>query len=449
VSFLRIFDCATEHIKQGGRRRGANMGVLRVDHPDILEFIRAKADGRALRNFNLSVAVTDQFMRAAERGESYVLVHPRTGKVAGSAAAREVFEGISKAAWETGDPGLLFSDAIDRGNPTPLLGPLEATNPCGEIPLLAYEACTLGSINLAHMVRCDGRDGCIDWERLRETVRKGIRFLDDVVEVNRYPLPEIERVSRGNRKIGLGVMGFAEMLIMLGISYDSDEAVAMADQVMACIAEEARRESERLAAERGVFRHWSQSVYANHGPRLRNATRTAIAPTGTIGILAGTSAGIEPVFALAYRRTQVLGGQVLEEVNSLLGKQLQARGLDQRDILSAVVARGTLEGVPGVPEDIQRLFVTALQIPPERHLQVQAAFQRHVDNAVSKTVNIPQDAGPEAIAQVYRRAWQLGLKGITVYRYGSKSSQVLQLGVADEAYHYDHSAKCDPAECRL
>jgi len=449
VSFLQIFDCATEHIRHGGRRRGANMGVLRVDHPDIFEFIRAKADGRALRNFNLSVGVTDRFMRAAERGDSYVLTHPGTGKVVGSASAREVFEGIVKAAWQTGDPGLVFSNALNRANPTPQLGRLEATNPCGEVPLLAHEACTLGSINLAHMIRPDGRLACIDWERLQETARKAVRFLDDVVEINRYPIPEIEQLSRGNRKIGLGVMGFAEMLINLGISYDSDEAVATADQVMACIAEASLGSSEELGRERGVFPHWSESMHAKDGRRVRNATRTAIAPTGTIGILAGTSAGIEPLFALAYRRSHVLDGQVFEEVNPLLGAQLRARGLDERRVLSAVIAQGTLEGVPGVPEDIERLFVTALQIPPERHLQVQAAFQRHVDNAVSKTVNLPQTAGPEAIAEVYRRAWRLGLKGVTVYRYGSKASQVLELGVADEAYHFDHSARCDPTECRL
>lgn len=449
VSFLRIFDCATEHIRQGGRRRGANMGVLRVDHPDILEFIRAKANGGALRNFNLSVAVTDRFMQAAERGDSYELMHPRTGESAGSASAREVFDGIVQAAWETGDPGLVFSDAINRANPTPQLGCIEATNPCGEVPLLPYEACTLGSINLAHMVRATGEHALIDWELLGETARKAVRFLDDVVEINRYPIPEIEQVSRGNRKIGLGVMGFAEMLIRLGISYDSDGAVAAAGEVMACIAEAARLSSEELARERGVFPCWLESTYANGGPPLRNATRTAIAPTGTIGILAGTSPGIEPLFALAYRRTQVLGGQVLEEVNPLLLAELRARGLDEGRILSAVVAGGMLQGVPGVPEELERLFVTALQVPPERHLQIQAAFQRHVDNAVSKTVNLPQDAAAAVIAEVYRRAWCLGLKGVTVYRYGSKAGQVLELGATDEAYHYDHLAKCDPTECRL
>lgn len=256
-------------------------------------------------------------------------------------------------------------------------------------------------------------------------------------------------MSRGNRKVGLGVMGFAEMLITLGISYDSDEAVATADHVMACIAEASLGSSEEFGRERGVFPHWSESIHARDSRRVRNATRTAIAPTGTIGILAGTSAGIEPLFALAYRRSHVHDGQVFEEVNPLLGAQLRARGLDERRVLSAVIAQGTLEGVPGVPEDIERLFVTALQIPPERHLQVQAAFQRHVDNAVSKTVNLPQTAGPEAIAEVYRRAWRLGLKGVTVYRHGSKASQVLELGVADEAYHYDHSARCDSTECCL
>jgi len=449
VSFIRIFDAATEHIRQGGRRRGANMGILGVDHPDVLDFIRAKSGGTALRNFNLSVGVTDEFMRAVERGQLFSLIHPRTRQSVATVPAREIFDAIVTAAWETGDPGLIFLDAINRANPTPDLGRIEATNPCGEIPLLPFEACTLGSINLAHMLRAGETQPSLDWDRLRDTTRTAVRFLDDVLEVNRYPIAEIEHMSRGTRKIGLGVMGFAEMLIELGISYASPEAVATADHVMARIAAAARESSEELARERGVFPLWSQSVYAAAGPPIRNASRTAIAPTGTIGILAGTSAGIEPLFALAYRRSHVLEDQVLEEVNPLLGVHLRRRGLDERTVVAQVVARGSLEGVPGVPGDFQDLFVTALQVPWEQHLEIQAAFQRHVDNAVSKTVNLPRDATPETVAAVYRRAWELGLKGITVYRYGSRETQVLELGTEAEPYHYDHAAKCDPTECRL
>jgi ribonucleoside-diphosphate reductase alpha chain len=449
VSFMRIFDCGTEHIRQGGRRRGANMGILAVDHPDVLDFVRAKARGADLRNFNLSVGVTDEFMRAVDEGHPFTLTHPRTGRPVSTVSAREIFDAIVAAAWESGDPGLLFLDAINRANPTPALGRIEATNPCGEIPLLPYEACTLGSINLAHMVSSAGPHPALNWDRLRETTRKAVRFLDDAVEVNRYPLAEIDQASRGTRKLGLGVMGFAETLIRLGISYASVEAVAMAEHIMARIAEAARDASEALAQERGVFPCWSQSTLASRGERLRNATLTAIAPTGTIGILAGTTAGIEPLFALAYRRSHVLGEQVLEEISPLLGSHLRQRGLDERRVVAEVIARGTLEGVPGVPGDIRNLFVTALQIPWEHHLQIQAAFQRHVDNAVSKTVNLPQDSSAETVANVYRRAWELGLKGITIYRYGSRTTQVLELGAGAESYHYDHAVKCDPMECRL
>ncbi|MCS7158538.1 MAG: adenosylcobalamin-dependent ribonucleoside-diphosphate reductase [Blastocatellia bacterium] len=449
VSFMKIFDSATEHIKQGGKRRGANMGVLRVDHPDILEFITAKRDERALQNFNISVAVTDAFMEAARRGEEYELINPRTGRTVGRLNARRVFEEIVRAAWETGDPGLLFLDAINRANPTPQLGAIEATNPCGEIPLLPYESCNLGSINLKHMLR--QRDGRVevDWEKLRETVRKAVRFLDDVIEVNRYPIPEIERMTRGNRKIGLGVMGFAEMLIRLGLSYDSDEAVELAERVMRVIAEEALATSAALAEERGVFPNWKGSVHEAHNRRLRNATLTAIAPTGTISIIADTSASIEPLFALAYRRTHVLGGQTLYEVNPLFLEYLDRHGLKADDVLDAVLTRGRLRDVAHVPEELKRLFVTALEIPPERHLQIQAAFQRAVDNSVSKTINMPQEATVEDVARAYWRAWELGLKGITIYRYGSKSAQVLELGLDEEAHHYDHASRCDPEECRV
>ncbi len=448
VSFLRIFNCATEHIRQGGRRRGACMGTLRIDHPDIMEFICAKTGPEELANFNLSVGVTDAFMHAAQHDGRLDLVHPGTRRVVKTLRAREAFDAIADAAWATGDPGLLFLDAIERANPTPRLGKIEATNPCGEIPLLGYEACVLGSINLGRMLRIVPEGAVIDWAKLTTTTEQAVRFLDDVIEVSRHPIVATERMSRGNRKIGLGVMGFAEMLVRLGISYDSDEAVATAGRVMGYINEAACRASTELAQARGVFPNWSGSLAQATGQRVRNATRTAIAPTGTIGIIADTSAGIEPLFALAYRRAHVLGDQVLQEVNPWLRQRLRHhRGLDEERILSEVMIRGSLRDVPGVPEEFRRLFVTALDIPAERHLQIQAAFQRHVDNAVSKTVNLPPDASRSDVANIFQRAWQLGLKGLTVYRYASKPTQVLQLGTREEAFQY--AAKCDPMECRL
>lgn len=449
VSFMRIFDCATENIKQGGKRRGANMGILRVDHPDILEFVTAKLDGTSLQNFNLSVGVTDAFMEAVRQDRRYDLIHPRTNKPVGHQQAKRVFDAIVDAAWRTGDPGLLFLDAINRVNPTPRLGSLEATNPCGEIPLLPYESCNLGSINLAHLA-CE-RDGCaaVDWEKLRWIVRLAVRFLDNVIEVNEYPSPDIDRMTRGNRKIGLGVMGFAELLVRLGISYDSDAAVLTAEQLMRAISEEARNASQGLVEERGPFLNWGDSVYASQNVKVRNATLTAIAPTGTISIIAGTSASVEPLFALAYRRTHTLGGRKFYEINSILLEYVRRHGFHSEKLLAEVLERGRLEDVPGLPEKAKRLFVTALEIPVERHLQIQAAFQRHVDNSVSKTINLPQEAEPQDVAHAYWRAWELGLKGVTIYRYGSKAAQVLELGLDEEAHYYDHSSKCDPQECKV
>ncbi|HEU5262473.1 MAG TPA: adenosylcobalamin-dependent ribonucleoside-diphosphate reductase [Gemmatimonadales bacterium] len=449
VSFMKIFDCATEHIKQGGKRRGANMGVLRVEHPDIMEFVAAKLERGSLSNFNTSVSVSDVFMEAAARNASYELIHPRTGKQAGRLNAGEVFRAIAEAAWQTGDPGLVFRDAINRANPTPQLGAIEATNPCGEVPLLPYESCNLGSVNLAHLVREAAGAATFDWQRLETIVGDAVRFLDDVIEVNCYPLPSIEQMTRRTRKIGLGVMGFAEALIRLGIGYDSDEAAGFAERLMRAVAEAATRASVALAERRGVFPAWQGSVYDARGLRIHNATCTAIAPTGTIGIIAGTSASIEPLFALAYRRTGVLDGQIMDEVNPLFVEYVGRHGLDTDRLLTAVRERGRLADVPGVPEDLKRLLVTALDIPAERHLAIQAAFQRHVDNSVSKTINLPPDATPDAVASAYRRAWELGLKGITIYRYGSKPAQVLELGVEDEPHHYEHASRCDPEECRI
>ncbi|HEX5037866.1 MAG TPA: adenosylcobalamin-dependent ribonucleoside-diphosphate reductase [bacterium] len=448
VSFMKIFDAATENIKQGGRRRGANMGILRADHPDILEFIDAKRDGKTLQNFNISVGATDAFLRAARAGKTYDLIHPATRAKAGRLKAREVFDRIAEAAWETGDPGLIFLDTINRANPTPRLGTIEATNPCGEIPLLPYEACNLGSINLSRMVTRKGRGFVIDWKRLGETVRKGIRFLDDVVEANRYPFPEIDRMCRGNRKIGLGVMGFAELLLLLGVPYDAPKAASLGERVMRFIAGEAREASRRLAKERGPFPNWKGSVHERRRIRLRNAALTAVAPTGTISIIAGTSSGIEPLFALAYRR-RALEGKTLVDANPVFLAHLKENGLSRKDILRKVLEKGHLKDVEGIPEHTRRLFATALDIPPDRHLAIQAAFQKHVDNSVSKTINLPAGATPDDVADAYWRAWDLGLKGITIYRYGSKPTQVLELGTGEDPMQQEFAIKCDPSECRL
>ncbi len=449
VSFMRIFDCATENIRQGGRRRGANMGVLRIDHPDILEFVDAKRDGQSFRNFNLSVAATDEFFAQLRRDAALPLRHPQTSRVVGELSARELMRRIVTAAWETGDPGMIFLDTINRANPTPALGPIEATNPCGEVPLLPYEACNLGSINLAHMVRREGGQTAVDWHKLKQTVALAIRFLDDVIEVNRAPAPPIERMMRGNRKVGLGVMGFAELLILLGIPYASERAFQLAEELMQAINDEAKSASARLAQERGVFPNWEKSVYAERGERLRNATRTSIAPTGTIGIIAGTSAGIEPLFALAYRREHVLGGETLTELNPLFVRYAQDHGLDTERLVEQLRVHGTLAEIEAVPSEVRELFRTALEIAPEDHLRVQAAFQKHVDNAVSKTINLPHDATPEVIEQIYRRAWELGVKGVTVYRYGSKQQQVLNLGTGETPEEHEHFARCDPHACKL
>jgi ribonucleoside-diphosphate reductase alpha chain len=448
LAFLRIFDCATDNIRLGGKRRGANMGVLRVDHPDVLEFITAKHACNALQNFNLSVGVTDVFMDAVGRGRRYDLRDPRSGRNCGCLPAREVFRRIAESAWSTGDPGLLFVDTINRANPTPQLGEITATNPCGEVPLLAYEACNLGSINLAALVHEEKGQTEVDWARLSEVVYHAVRFLDDVIEVNRYPLPEIERVTRGNRKIGLGVMGFAELLLRLNVAYDSKEAERFARRLMRFVAGEAKRASRALAAERGAFPNWGGSALVSGG-EIRNATRTAIAPTGTLSILAGTTPGIEPLFALAYRRTHVLEGQTLPELHPLVLEVLERRAPRADAILETVLETGTLRAVAGVPPEVKHLLATAHEIPSRRHLQVQAAFQRHVENSVSKTVNLPESAPIEEVERLYRRAWKLGLKGITVYRYGSRASQVLEPGLGGATPEREHASRCDPTECRL
>jgi ribonucleoside-diphosphate reductase alpha chain len=377
------------------------------------------------------------------------LHHPRTGESTGTLSAADVSARIAGAAWQTGDPGLVFLDAIARANPTPELGPIEATNPCGEVPLLPYEACNLGSLNLSRMVRREGDGHAVDWEKLDQRTRLAIRFLDDVIEVGGWPSPRIGAATRASRKIGLGVMGFAELLMLLEVPYGSERAVQVAEDVMRFISERALAASRLLADERGVFPNWQRSVYAQGETRVRNATRTSIAPTGTISIIAGTSAGIEPLFALAYRRQNVLEGETLAEWNPLFLRFARDHGLDSPELLTRLAREGSLGAVTGVAESVRELFRTALEIAPEDHLRIQAAFQKHVDNAVSKTVNLPWAATEEQIREIYQRAWQLRLKGITVFRYGSKDQQVLELGTDETLEEHEHFARCDPHACKL
>ena len=427
LSFLEVYDAATEHIKQGSFRRGANMGILDVTHPDVLEFIDAKRSG-GITNFNMSVGVTESWMEKAAVGEMYDLVNPRTGDPAGSLSAGEVFDRMIEAAWATGDPGIVFLDRINeaRTNPTPALGRIEATNPCGEQPLLPYEACVLGSINLGHFAA----GGTADLERLGEVVDLAVRFLDDAVERTRYPIPEIERLHReGNRKIGLGVMGWADLLVQVGLAYDSQEAVALAEEVMGFVQVRADAASQQLARERGTFPNWENSVYGPKGWNrpMRNATRSTVAPTGTISILAACSSGIEPLFAVVFHR-KVLDGKILLDVNPDFRRLAEAEGIWSPDLAEAIAAQGGVRGLALVPDELQRRFPTAHDVDPEWHVRHQAAFQKHVDNAVSKTINLPRDATPRDVRRVYLLAWKLGCKGITVYRDGSKTWQVLNRG---------------------
>jgi ribonucleoside-diphosphate reductase alpha chain len=425
VSFMRIFNTATEQVKQGGTRRGANMAILRVDHPDIMEFIYCKKNNRELNNFNISVAVTEAFMEGVRKGKSYDLKDPRDDRKAGSLDAAEVYEALVNQAWENGDPGIVFLDRINRDNPTPLLGEIESTNPCGEQPLLPLEACNLGSINLAKFVLSTDAGPVIDYDGLKETVWQSVRFLDNTIDMSRYPLPEIDAMVKGNRKIGLGVMGFADMLYQLRIPYDSEEALETAETVMGFVQEESRAASRDLARERGVFGNFDQSVFRDReGCAFRNATTTTIAPTGTLSIIAGCSSGIEPLFALSFVRN-VMDNDRLLEVNPHFERVARQKGYYSQALMDAIAKKGSIRDMTEIPEEDRRVFVTAHDVVPEWHIRMQAAFQKYTDNAVSKTVNLPRDATAEDVRKVYDLAYELQCKGVTIYRDGSKENQVL------------------------
>ncbi len=443
ISFMRVINSATEAVKQGGTRRGANMGILRVDHPDILDFISCKDNLRELTNFNISVALTDAFMHAVEENGRYELIDPRTGSVytkegrPSSLNAREVFDKIVEHAHRTGEPGLMFVDRMNDGNPVTRVGLYESTNPCGEQPLLPFESCNLGSMNLSRMLKAvvdlDSPHELsryeIDWEKIDKTVRTCVHFLDNVIDANRYPLPEIDFHTKENRKIGLGVMGWADMLILLGIPYDSNEALELADKVMSRIKEAGHAESRRLAEKRGVFPNWNRSVYYKdgNGPHIRNSTVTTIAPTGTISIIAGCSSGIEPLFAVSYVRT-VMDKTRMIEVNPIFERVAKARGFYSRELMEKIAKTNSIAEYNEIPEDVRRVFVTTHDVSPEWHVRMQAAFQKYTDNAVSKTINLPHDATLKDVEEAYLLAYKSGCKGITIYRDGSRAEQVLSTG---------------------
>lgn len=427
VSFMTVFDAATEAVKQGGTRRGANMGILRVDHPDILDFITCKFDNNRINNFNISVAITEEFMQKVKSGKDYDLISPRSKKAVCKLNARKVFNLIVNMAWKNGDPGIIFLDRINKDNPTPEVGEIESTNPCGEQPLLPYDACNLGSLNLYKMLKKENGKVAIDYDKLRRTVHRCVHFLDNIIDANHYPLPEIDQMVKSNRKIGLGVMGFADMLIKLGIPYNSDKALKLGEEVMCFINKEAKIKSMEIAKTKGAFPNFKDSIYGKAGlPEIRNATVTTIAPTGTISIIANASSGIEPIFAVSYCRN-VMDNDILTEVNPLFEKASKEREFYSDELMKKIAEHGTIQNIAEIPEDIRRLFVASHDILPEEHVRIQAAFQNHCDNAVSKTVNFPHDSTAQGIEKVYFLAYELGCKGVTVFRDRCRDTQVLNI----------------------
>ncbi len=423
VSFMKIFDKASDVIKQGGARRGANMGILRVDHPDIMEFIRLKKF-ESLNNFNISVAITDTFMEALLKDDYYPLINPRNREIVKKVKAKDVFNELVESAWETGDPGVIFLDTINRYNPTPHIGEIESTNPCGEQPLLPYEACILGSINLSNYIKKE----TFDFQLLEHDVKLATRFLDDAIDVTHYPVPEVEKMHKGNRKIGLGIMGWADCLVRLGIPYNHKKAFEMAEKLMKFIHDKSHEASKELAEKREVFPNFKGSIWDKIGTPLRNATTTTIAPTGTISIIADCSSGIEPYFLLAYKH-RILDTE-FEIINQYLIDIAKKEGFYSENFINAIRQKGVLRGIPFIPLKIKKIFKTALEITPEQHIEMQSAFQKYTDNAVSKTINLPQRTKKEEVAKIFILAYKKGLKGVTIFRYGSKSGTLLKVSDA-------------------
>ena len=442
ISFMKVFNAATEAVKQGGTRRGANMGILRIDHPDIMEFIQCKKNTAEITNFNISVGITEEFMKAVHEKREYSLIDPHDKRECGKLYAPDVFDLIVKMAWTNGEPGIVFLDRINRDNPVPSLGEVESTNPCGEQPLLPFESCNLGSINLDAMLVC--KDGAyeFDYTEFEKTIRNAVHFLDNVITVNNYPLKEIRDMTLSTRKIGLGLMGFADILYKLRIPYNSEEAILLAEKIMKFLRETARDASNELAKERGTFPTYSESVFKSKGMVQRNATVTTIAPTGTISIICGASSGIEPVFGLSYIRN-VMDNDELLEIHPYFEEVMKERGLYSKELMSKIAQEGTIAHLEEIPKDIRDIFVTAHDITPEYHIRMQAAFQKYTDNAVSKTVNFPREATQEDVRMVYQLAYELGLKGVTIYRDGSRDAQVLNIGKVNKAGEAEPAADAE------